>query len=117
MTYFHVSAYLRIKSAHAQSSKNAKIATAIVSFFLLAFFDKLYDLYFKWMKEIFHERLTTNFLMALGYIIRIGYIITKVRRVDLEREGGIETPPPLLLPRPPRSCFLSQMKLWSDIWK
>ena len=42
-------------------AKNAKYATVIVPFFPLAFFDKLYDLYFKWMKEIFHERLTTNF--------------------------------------------------------
>ena len=40
-------------------AKNAKVATVIVSFFPLAFFGKLYDLYFKWMKEIFHERLTT----------------------------------------------------------
>ena len=46
-------------------AKNAKYATAIVPFFPLAFFDKLYDLYFKWMKEIFRERLT-KFLMALG---------------------------------------------------
>ena len=66
MTYFHVSAYLGITSAHAQFSKNAKIATVIVSFFPLVFFDKLYDVYFKWIKEIFHERLTANFLIALG---------------------------------------------------
>ena len=30
------------------------------------FFDKLYDLYFKWIKEIFHKRLTTKVLMELG---------------------------------------------------
>ena len=61
-----MSAYLGINSAHAQFSENAKIATVIVSFFPLAFFDKLYDLYFKWIQEIFHETLTTKFLMALG---------------------------------------------------
>ena len=56
LTYFHVNAYLQINSAHAQISENAKIAAVIVSFCPPTFSDKLYDLYIKWMREIFHKR-------------------------------------------------------------
>ena len=48
-------AYLEINSAYAKISENPKIAAVIVSFCPLTFFDKLYALYFKWMKQIFHK--------------------------------------------------------------
>ena len=62
-----MSAFLEINSAHMQISKYAKVAPVILSLFLLTFFfAKLYDLHFKWIKGIFHKRLTTKLLMALG---------------------------------------------------
>ena len=56
MTYFRVSPHLEKNSAHAKISEYAEIAALIVSFCPLTFFDKLYDFYFKWMREIFHKR-------------------------------------------------------------
>ena len=55
-------AYLEINSAYAKISENPKIAAVIVSFCPLTFFDKLYALYFKWMKQIFHKSEATNSL-------------------------------------------------------
>ena len=52
-----MSAYLEKNSAHAQISENAKIASVIVSFFSAVVF--------KWIREIFHKRLRTKFLMVL----------------------------------------------------
>ena len=59
LTYFHVRPYLEVNFEHAQISENAKIAALIVAFFPLTFFDILYDLYFKWMREIFHKKVMT----------------------------------------------------------
>ena len=92
-----MSAYLEINSAHEQISENAKIAAVIVSFCPLTFSDKLYDLYFKWMRKSFHKRYTTIFYdikkrLDIPYII--DHRITKARRVDLVGQGDIDLFPP-----------------------
>ena len=98
LTYFHASAYLEINSAHAQISENAKSAAVKVSFCPLNFFDKLYDLYFKWIEKSAikaKQLIFYDIRKRLDIPYRIGHIITKVRRVDLVGEDDVD----LFLPR------------------
>ena len=84
---------MEINSAHAQISETAKIASAIVSLCPLTFFDKLYELYFKWMRGFFLKGKELTFYGIRKYLdipYITGHIITKVERIDLVGEGDID---------------------------